>query len=234
LVLLWFGNVLAAADDPHRILLVGNSFTFYNNGIHTHLRGMLRETEPGREPPFQLKSLTLSGGYLSEQAAGLKSALATWDWDVVVLQGHSLEAHDTDRVPGFLAAAETLSQAVRDDDAEPFLFMTWAYDGRPEMLPVIRRNYHLAAHTTDSRLIPVGEAFEQALKDIPGIQLYHADRKHPSPEGTYLAACTFYAALLGQSGAPLKYDAGLNPDLADSLCNAAWQAVQAQNENDAD
>jgi hypothetical protein len=204
---------------------VGNSFTFYNNGVHTHLRSMLQESEPNREPPFFLKSLTLSGGRLGEQSAGLESALQTWDWDVVILQGHSLEAHDASLVPEFLANASQLSARVRESGARPAFFMTWAYDGRPDMLPLIEKNYRLAAAQNDALLIPIGQAFERSIREIPGITLYTDDTKHPSLEGSYLAASMMYSMLYLRSPEPLAYDAGLDPAVAAQLREVAWKTA---------
>ena len=61
----------------------------------------------------------------------------------------------------------------------------------------------------------------------PDVELYVADKRHPSLAGTYLAACTSYAALYGKSPVGLSYTAGLDPQLARLLQTAAWEAVQA-------
>ncbi len=62
------------------------------------------------------------------------------------------------------------------------------------------------------------------------IKLYQTlrieDARHPSLAGTYLAACTFFAALYDQSPEGLLYDAGLGQDTALYLQRAAWKTVQ--------
>jgi hypothetical protein len=45
--------------------------------------------------------------------------------------------------------------------------------------------------------------------------------------GTYLAACTFYAALHRQNPEGLSYTAGLDPDDAAFLQRVAWDTVEA-------
>jgi hypothetical protein len=55
--------------------------------------------------------------------------------------------------------------------------------------------------------------------------LHDRDRSHPTPAGSYLAACVFLAALLRAS--PLGIDAGvpgLGEDMA-ALQEAAWESV---------
>ncbi len=44
---------------------------------------------------------------------------------------------------------------------------------------------------------PVGLAWQAARKQNARLALYHDDHSHPMPEGSYLAACTLYAACFG-------------------------------------
>ena len=90
------------------MLFVGNSFTFYNNAIYTHLRKLLAAGEPAVRDPAFLKSMTISGAVLSDHRGGLEQMLEQWDWDVVVLQGHSLEALEAESRENFRAAAQRL------------------------------------------------------------------------------------------------------------------------------
>ena len=41
-------------------------------------------------------------------------------------------------------------------------------------------------------IAPVGTAFRLFQERYPNISLFTSDNKHPSPVGTYLAACIFY------------------------------------------
>jgi hypothetical protein len=77
----------------------------------------------------------------------------------------------------------------------------------------------------DVMVIPVGLAFERAIENIPGVVLHDPDTKHPSLEGTYLAAAVFYASLYGKSPVGLDYNAGLDEKIARQLRQAAWQTV---------
>ena len=76
------------------------------------------------------------------------------------------------------------------------------------------------------QVIPVGLAFARAIAAKPDLELYVADKRHPSLAGTYLAACTTYAALWGKSPVGLGYTAGLPADTVRVLQTAAWEAVQ--------
>ena len=48
------------------------------------------------------------------------------------------------------------------------------------------------------KVAPVGLAFSMALQERPDVKLYIEDG-HPTPEGTYLAACVFYGFIYQQS-----------------------------------
>ena len=151
-------------------------------------------------------------------------------WDVIVLQGHSREATDTDSLAGFQSAIREFSQAIRSKSAEPVLFMTWAYSDRPEMTADLANEYKRLGFETGLMVVPVGLAFEQARTRIPGVVLHNQDRIHPSLEGTYLAAAVFYAALYGKSPDDLEYHAGLDEALARQLRQTAWQTILIYNE----
>jgi hypothetical protein len=81
---------------------------------------------------------------------------------------------------------------------------------------------------------PVGMAWKKALAADPKLVLHQADKSHPNPKGSYLAACVFYATLLDKSpvGLPGELRKGnrvlvrVTPDEAATLQEIAWQTVQ--------
>ena len=210
---------------PRNILFVGNSFTYFNNSLHGHLRKLLAAEDPSTGDTMLLKAMTISGAVLAHHEGGLGQMLETYPWDVVVLQGHSLEAVDPVNRPGLKAAAKKFTRMIREHDAEPVLFMTWAYSDRPEMTADLRTVYKELGIELGVRIVPVGLAFADALRGSPGLKLHDPDKIHPSRAASYLAACVFYAALFGKSPAGIEYSAGLDEDLALSLQQSAWRTV---------
>lgn len=232
LALLLLAPAIAASDNsrpaaraPDSILFVGNSFTFYNNAIYTHLRGLLMSYDPATRQSIFLKSMTISGGVLADHAGGLEQMLDLRPWDVVVLQGHSLEAIETDRAAGFARALTAFSGRIRAEGARPVLFMTWAYADRPGMTPRLDEAFTRLGSQLDLEVVPVGLAFARALEEMPGLALHTVDKIHPSLAGTYLAAAVFYAALYDRTPENLDYDAGLPADSARRLRAIAWSSV---------
>ena len=47
-------------------------------------------------------------------------------------------------------------------------------------------------------VVPLGPAWQAALRQRPDLRLYVEDGSHPSKAGSYLAACVFYATLFDQ------------------------------------
>ncbi len=215
---------------PARVLFVGNSFTYYNDSLHNHLRRLMaaQDLELGRKPRIRIK--TISGGRLVEHA-GLDAMLASEPWDVVVLQGHSLEAYDEQQRDGFRQAVIAHDKKIRAAGARTALFMTWAYEDRPQMTSVIAQQYDLVGQQIGAQVVPVGLAFAAATQRHPDVALRHADMRHPTRAGTYLAACVFYAALFERSPAGLDYDAGLATDVAAALQALAWETVEGYSAN---
>ena len=214
--------VVKSIDPPQNILFVGNSFTYYNNSLHNHLRRMM---QAGDHQVGRTRIMTISGGKLSEHAAGLPAMLASENWDVVILQGHSLEPIEEESVPEFRQSVRDHTKLIRDSGAEPVLFMTWARTHLPGQTVLLSENYTRAGNDTRSLVVPVGLSFEKSTNEKSGISLRIADRRHPTLAGSFLAACTFYAALFDESPAGNTYTAGLDEQTAAALQQIAWDTV---------
>jgi hypothetical protein len=106
------------------------------------------------------------------------------------------------------------------------LFMSWAYADKPEMTAQLAEAYTIAGNDHNALVIPAGLAFARAREKQPELNLYAPDKRHPSLAGTYLAACTSFAALTGRSPVGNSYLAGIDEPTARFLQASAWDAVQ--------
>ena len=82
------------------------------------------------------------------------------------------------------------------------------------MTAALAEAYTQAANQNDAFVIPAGLAFARSLARRPELILHASDKRHPSLAGTYLAACTVYAALFKKSPEGLGYTAGLDAGTA--------------------
>ncbi len=123
-------------------------------------------------------------------------------------------------------AVRSLVGTIKDNGAEPVLFVTWAHQngwsemGQPDfesMQTQILLGYQTIAQELHVTMAPVGYAWMLEHRQNPQLQLWNDDGVHPEMSGTYLAACVFYATLFKQSPVGLKYYAGLPASTAREL-----------------
>jgi hypothetical protein len=215
----------AAQPAPVRILFVGNSLTFWNDGLWTHVERLAARAEPpvavttGRSvfPGEFFKSLW--------ERPEPREAIRTRRYDVVVLQEDLPET----RVEDFREHARRFVAEVRQAGARPVLLMAWAYPrlGWITMAEIARAHREAAAELKVD-VAPVGLAWERAMQQRSSLNLYAPDREHPSLHGTYLATAVVYATVFSKDPSPLTY---LPPDItaddAAFLRRVAWESVQA-------
>jgi len=180
-----------------RVLFVGNSYTSTNN-----LPSVLAKLGSSPQSPMRfVVARHTPGGATWEQHndSATVDGLIQQGWDFVVLQDQSGQPLLVNEVKKALVA---LDGKIRAAGARTVLFMTWAHDvERSQVLWSnfwVHHYYEMHAAAVDATVAPVGRAWERALRD-PDIVLHQSDGSHPNEEGTYLAACVFYATLTGES-----------------------------------
>ena len=206
---------------PESVLWIGNSFTYYNGGVPA----MVSQLAGGA---IRTGMHAIGGAHLPDHAANPAIPIDD-DWDLVVVQGYSDGATNPAKASAFNKALGRLTARIRKSDAAPALFMTWAYKDRPAMTGALAEAYAAAGAETDAPVIPVGLAFATAKAARPQLRLYVTeDNRHPSPAGTYLAACTFYAAFFGHPPKDGSFTpSGLTPGDAAFLRETAFETVRS-------
>ncbi len=204
------------------ILFIGNSFTFVND-----LPKMLEIVAADAGVEIVTTSVLKGGAYLHQFAdpehelgQRLTETYSTQNWDYIVLQDQSFNPAGN---PGdFLASAAKLCETM-NGGAKFLFYSTWAYRDNTEklsktgmtykeMLNALTASYQKAADAHHGIRVPVGNAFALSTAANPGIDLYTPDDYHPSPCGTYLAACLFYKAVTGDSPAALMTPDGVTAE----------------------
>lgn len=166
-----------------------------------------------------------------------RDAIASDPWNFVVFETHPLLfGNDI-----FVKYATNFAGLVREKNATPVffeapMFMRYAYPDD------YRKNHDETVKLANSLRVPVAAgnyAMVKYLGPTPTpaqrAALYHADAVHPSKQGSYLLACSIYAAITGRSPIGLtnvipSFGAdGISKEEATKLQEAAWKAFQETN-----
>jgi hypothetical protein len=234
--------VETAVANPASAIFIGNSFFYYNNGITGHLIQMLRSADPAMQ--FRATMVTISGSgadwhdvgsYFRPDAIGRYSFDPNNNivfnkidrlFDLAVMMDCSQCPVHPQLKSVFTEYSRKHAETVRQHGAVPVFFMSWAYADKPEMTEALAEAYTQAGNDNGALVIPAGLAFARTVKQLPEVNLYAADKRHPSLAGSYLATATVYAALLKKSPVGLSYTAGLDAATAKALQTIAWETVQ--------
>lgn len=224
------------AQDSISVLFIGNSYVYVND-LPTVFSNLT--TSLGDIATVDSKA---SGGFtfqnqLNDPATHTK--IHARPWDFVVLQGQSQEpSFPTSQVnSSTLPPAVALADSVYANNycSQAMYFMTWGRQvGDPQWDSIntfdkmngrLRDAYVRISDSAQGCVAPVGVAWKYVRDNFPTINLYQADGSHPSVEGTYLAACTFYASSFRKPSTGATYTAGLDATTALKLQTAADLAV---------
>lgn len=224
-------------DTPKKILFVGNSYFYYGDSLHNHVRRIARANDPENTKSYKYKSATISGASLHQHDVWAylqpRRLRVKGPFDIVVLQGGSGAIRTEKRRMRFARTVKKFDRYIRSTGAKTALYMTHAYVKphrrfRPGMIEDLVRLYVDTANEVGALVIPAGLAFEEAYRLRPKMKLHKQDGTHPSILGTYLAACVVYASLYDRttSGHAYTYFGKVDPKDAAFLQKVADDTVR--------
>jgi len=187
--------------DTVRVLLVGNSYIYYNN-----LAQMIGLITDSLDTKIICKKSTIGAATLgqhwnSERGLNTKKIIANNKFDIVVIQDNSM--WPLDHKDSLLLYGNLFCQYIRANGAKPYLYNTWAREKTPQTQSKINEAYSELAKAQSAVNVEVGSSFELARKTIPTMNLFHPDGSHPSAVGTFLIALSFIKKITGTL--PKKY-----------------------------
>lgn len=210
------------AEAAQNVLFIGNSFTARND-----LPGLIASLAAATGKPFRHQLVQAGGASLRAHwnAGHAAQRIEGGRFDAVVLQEQSTlpvknatRMHDNVRL---------FDPVIRAAGTTTVLYMTWARRREPEAQDAITEAYSQIGWELGATVVPVGTAWARFLHAHDRPVLHDRDGSHPSVAGSYLAACTFYGALLKES--PVGIDvsvAGLGEGDRTALQKAAWEACR--------
>ena len=225
------------------VMFVGNSFFYYNNSLHNHLRKIIsgdRSVET-----INTRSITINGSSLSwhsveayldnKNIGGFRidskndnKYIESKDTsiDAVIFMDCSLCPIHPKTKDNFHKYVAKHSETIRARGAEPMLFMSWPYKNKKDMVFELREEFIKAANDNNILLVPAGEAFHNLNQTHPEINLYTTDMRHPSAEGTYLAAAVVFGTLFKKTTEGNKNIMNLDPEDALKIQKIADKTVK--------
>lgn len=208
------------------VLFIGNSFTARNDvpgliGALARARGHRLEHRLISVGGASLRMHLNKGQALKVMQAGPAAGGA---YDYVALQEQS-----TLPVKGPARMHESVREfdvAIRAAGSKTALYLTWARRLEPQNQQKITDAYTSIGREVGATIVPVGVAWQRFLAAQDKPALHDKDNSHPSPAGSYLAACVFFGVLFGESpvGAETAVK-GLDPADARILQQAAADAI---------
>ncbi len=222
LLLIMFSSSSFAQNETS-VLFIGNSLTFGND-----MPKMVSEiaTAQGKSVIFDTvikKGMTIQ--YHSEQTRTYKK-IKSRKWSYVVVQGHSTEFVQTQETidENTLPYLRKIIDSIRrySSCTKIILYETWGYKyglldaPNAENYTVMQNQIKLqtmrVADIFSIGVCPVGEVWKSIYSKDTTLNLYTADNYHPSRTGSYVAACTFYIALFGETPYDNRGKIGINKE----------------------
>jgi hypothetical protein len=205
------------------VLFVGNSFTARND-----LPGLIARLAAARNIGLDHRLINRGGASLRMHwnAGGAQKAMSGEKFDYVVLQEQStLPVKNATRMH---ENVRLFDGAIRAAGARTALYLTWARKHAPESQKAITDAYSSIGRELGAIVVPAGVAWEAFLHTHDKPVLHDKDGSHPSPAGTYLAACVFLAALLEEDPREIGVSIdGLSPADAQLLQRVAYDATRS-------
>lgn len=233
------------SQEEINVLFLGNSYTYVND-----LPKMIEDIATNDNKVFKHESVTPGGCTLFQHVDSPTSIskIRQGNWDYVILQEQSqLPSIDYYRHNAMAPAYKTLYDSIMhyNPEAKVVGYMTWGrqYGGQQcvnfgdgvycsanfvdfnHMQDTLTAAYCENAYATNSYVAPVGEAWKSALANDASLLLHSSDQSHPSYDGSYLAACVFYAVLWNESPIGIYHDKQIDDKKAEFLQTIADDVV---------
>lgn len=205
-----FAITQTAKNDSLSILFIGNSFTHMND-----MPSIFNKIAIAKEKTIHVEKNTQAGASFRVHTSRIEmfGKIKSRQWDYIVLQGYSREfCHpreiiDTASIPYL----DQIIDSIQFNHActNLLLYNTWGYKNGyiekeelntyDKMQDSIICGYKYISEKYSIPIVPVGMVWKYVRQNYPNVNLYIEDDAHPNRLGSYLSACTFFAAIFNES-----------------------------------
>ncbi|HMP98240.1 MAG TPA: hypothetical protein PKC24_00575 [Cyclobacteriaceae bacterium] len=188
---IFFLQVNVEAKDRIHVLFIGNNLTTENN--LPKLVSMLSAAY-GKEIMYE--TICFPGHNLEDhwEDGSAQSEIAKGKFDVVILQQGP--PSDTDQQEVLTEFGKRFEELCRKHSTQLIYFMPWTTTSEVREFDQVLNAYTEITSDGNTRLIPVGIAWKNALEKYPQLKLYTHDALHPTLAGSLLAAIMITAVLV--------------------------------------
>lgn len=192
----------SAADEPLpakiRVLFIGNSYT-HTFTIPVLIANLFAEKGVIFEHESDTPGATLTDHWISVNTL---PAIRRGGWDYVVLQDQS--SRPLSNRSEVIASVAQFDAEIRKVGARTLVYQTWPQrDSHKGTFPnltssngtYINETYRQAAAGVGAILVPVGTGWPAGVNTIGQSTMYLSDGNHPSPQGAYFSALTFFRTI---------------------------------------
>ena len=220
--------------DGRRVLLVGNSFTYFHD-----CDSMLLQISRSQGLNLALGEY-LKGGQTFGQHINLPrtaEAIAAGGYRFAFIQDQSSNAarYSRDKRKDVLENTKELKRRIlqASPDCQVILERTWSFEGESfagfgsleNLDRHIGKGVAEIARTADVWMSPIGVGFNTVRAERPDINLFDPDGKHQSAAGSYLKCCINYLVLTGKPFTGDVATCGVAPETAAYLQKVAERTV---------
>ena len=231
-------SAISLSAQTKKVFFVGNSYTATNN-----LPQMIHDLAISSNDTLIYGSNTPGGTTLigHSSLAASTDPIKLGGYDYVVLQDQSQlwsfpQSQVNSQATPYVKFFDSLIKVHNASTCgQTLLYMTWGrqngdasncaswppvctYSGMDSLLRLRAIEFQNMFNTSIS---PVGAVWRYIRTNYPSINLYVADESHPSLEGSYAAACTFYALIFKKDPSALTANLGVSSTSATQIRNAA-------------
>ena len=233
-------NWTAPQADTISALFLGNSYTYYND-----MPSIVAAIASSAGDVFLHDQNTI-GGYTFEDHwsdATSKAKVLNTEHDFVILQEQSTRpVRTTATVEQLTFPYAHLLDSLRKVGSpcgQTLFYRTWGhkfgytsnctawpdpctYEGMDSLLAL---RYGMMQDQNEALISPVGTVWRYIRDNHPTINLYDPDNSHPTAEGSYLSAITFYTVMFKKDPSAITYDFSLSASDAQIIREAAKAVV---------
>jgi hypothetical protein len=224
LMIVFLTGCNAIAGSSLRVLFIGNSHLSVNN-----VPGLLTQLAAGEDRQFVFESVLRNGFTLENHwnSGDALESIRRGGWDLVVLQAQSLEP--VEQTASYFHFVRLFNSEIHQIGARTVLHLGWARKdiGNPlELQPRWTQATLKIARELGAGVVPVGLAWTNSISIYPELNLYSSDGNHATLAGSYLAACTYFAALYQKSPVGKPFPSGLEA-VRTAAQSSAWSAFNS-------